>query len=60
MISDTFAMKTIDFLNWKIPTEQLFSIIEYNMSILILFQLCSYDTIILFLVLKMAIKIYLK
>ena len=27
------------------------------MSILILFQLCSYDSIILFLVLKMAIKI---
>ena len=59
MISDTFAMKSIDFLNWKIPKDYFFSINEYHMSILILFQICSYDSIILlFFVLKMTIKIF--
>ena len=56
MISDAFAMKSIDFFVWKMHKEKFFSINEYNMSILILFQMCSYDSIIL---LKMAIKIFL-
>ena len=60
MISDTFAMKSIDFLNWEMPKEWFFSINEYTMSILILFEICSNDSIILlFFVLKMDIKIFL-
>ena len=48
-----------DFLSWKMPKEWFFSINEFNLSILILFQICSNNSIILlFSVLKLAITIF--